>query len=130
MHFVVSNSQALRLLQAGPQGSAFFVSEGKMGKPVARRTKAAGVPEIRRSRASWAWIDGSDAPLGEDGESYRVTIALAGGGGRTLNLGVAAYDYAPADQAADGMTAAAGTLSLEQLGVRATSRPATLAWSF
>ena len=45
-------------------------------------------------------------------------------------LGAAGYDYAAADQAADGMTSPTGTIAVEQLGVRATSRPATLAWSF
>lgn len=28
----------------------------------------------RRSRSGWRWIDGSDAPLGEERESYRVTL--------------------------------------------------------
>lgn len=29
----------------------------------------------RRSRAGWRWIDGVDAPLGEERERYRVTLA-------------------------------------------------------
>lgn len=85
---------------------------------------------IRRTRSAWSWVDGSDVPLGEDGERYRLTIALAGGGGRAIELGAAGYDYAPTDQGADGMTIASGTITVAQLGVRATARPATLAWNF
>lgn len=34
---------------------------------------------VRRSRIGWDWIDGIDAPLGEEGERYRVTISGAEG---------------------------------------------------
>ena len=37
---------------------------------------------IRRSRAGWPWIDGVDAPLGEDREAYRLTIQPDGGAAR------------------------------------------------
>lgn len=33
----------------------------------------------RRSRGGWRWADGSDAPLVEEREAYRVTLALADG---------------------------------------------------
>ena len=33
----------------------------------------------RRSRAGWRWIDGVDAPLAEETEAYRVTVATATG---------------------------------------------------
>ncbi|KQO07945.1 phage tail protein [Sphingomonas sp. Leaf242] len=39
---------------------------------------------VRRSRAGWRWIDGVDAPLAEESEAYRVTIA-AGGVTRTVD---------------------------------------------
>lgn len=38
----------------------------------------AEVAWTRRSRAGWRWIDGVDAPLGEENEAYQVTIAVAG----------------------------------------------------
>jgi hypothetical protein len=41
---------------------------------------------IRRSRSGWRWIDGVDAPLGEESEAYRVTIAPAGGAARTVEI--------------------------------------------
>jgi hypothetical protein len=28
----------------------------------------------RRSRAGWSWIDGTDAPLGEESERYRLSL--------------------------------------------------------
>jgi hypothetical protein len=30
---------------------------------------------VRRSRAGWSWRDGVDAPLAEEAERYRVTMA-------------------------------------------------------
>jgi hypothetical protein len=33
---------------------------------------------VRRSRNGWRWVDGVDAPLGEEAERYRVTIASGG----------------------------------------------------
>lgn len=38
----------------------------------------ASVRWVRRSRAGWRWIDGVDAPLAEESEAYRVTIAAQG----------------------------------------------------
>ncbi|WP_170841852.1 phage tail baseplate protein [Sphingomonas gellani] len=34
---------------------------------------------IRRSRAGWRWIDGTDVPLAEEGERYRVSLRWEGG---------------------------------------------------
>ncbi|HVJ03794.1 MAG TPA: phage tail protein, partial [Sphingomonas sp.] len=34
---------------------------------------------VRRSRTGWGWIDGVDAPLGEEAERYRITISTAAG---------------------------------------------------
>jgi hypothetical protein len=39
---------------------------------------SAEVRWIRRSRLGWDWIDGVDAPLGEESERYQVTIERAG----------------------------------------------------
>ena len=45
--------------------------------PVHLRIDAAGstLHWARRSRAGWRWIDGADAPLGEERESYRIDFA-------------------------------------------------------
>lgn len=40
---------------------------------------SAEVRWTRRSRAGWDWIDGVDAPLGEESERYQVTIERAEG---------------------------------------------------
>ncbi len=79
---------------------------------------------VRRSRAGWVWLSGSDTPLGEETESYRLTLAGAGFE-RSLTVAAPAYLYTAAEQAADGL---AGPLTMEvvQLGTSAPSRPATL----
>ena len=82
---------------------------------------------IRRSRAGWPWIDGVDAPLGEDREAYRLTIQPDGGAARAFELTSPAFDYDPAD---DMAAADAVAFSVVQLGSRAVSRPALLTLSF
>ncbi|MGJ8536783.1 MAG: phage tail protein, partial [Parasphingopyxis sp.] len=80
---------------------------------------------VRRSRIGWAWISGSDAPLGEEEERWRVSIEPAAGQSRTQETESATLDYSVADQLADG-TDAVGTfvLSVVQLGALAESDPA------
>jgi hypothetical protein len=79
---------------------------------------------VRRSRAGWVWTSGSDTPLGEESESYRLTLA-GEGFARSVTVAAPAYLYGAAEQAADG---AAGPLAVEvvQLGTSAPSRPAYL----
>ena len=79
---------------------------------------------VRRSRSGWVWLSGSDTPLGEESETYRLTLAGAGFE-RTVTPAAPAFVYTAADQAADGL---AGPLTVEvvQLGTSAPSRPATL----
>ncbi|HEX8262597.1 MAG TPA: phage tail protein [Allosphingosinicella sp.] len=79
---------------------------------------------VRRSRHGWVWPSGSDTPLGEETESYRLTLAGAGFE-RSVTVASPAYLYTAAEQDADGM---AGPLAVEvvQLGTAAPSRPATL----
>lgn len=76
---------------------------------------------VRRSRGGWAWLDGGDAPLGEETEAYRLLLS---GGARERVATVAApgFVYTAAAQAADGAT---GTIAVElvQLGTHAASRP-------
>ena len=79
---------------------------------------------VRRSRAGWPWLDGTDTPLGEDAERYRLVITPAVGTARTVETGAPLYEYLPAEQAADGIGAAASmTISVTQLGARAQSMP-------
>lgn len=78
---------------------------------------------VRRSRAGWSWLDGGDAPLGEEVETYALRLSGVGFD-RTVTVASAQYDYSPAEQAADG----GGPLevSVRQLGTYATSRASAL----
>ena len=79
---------------------------------------------VRRSRQGWTWLDGADAPLAEEGEAYRLTLA-ATGFTRSVNLASSAYSYSAAERAADGWTGAL-TIEVVQLGTFAASRPARI----
>ena len=82
----------------------------------------------RRSRTGWAWLDGGDAPLGEEGERYRLEITYSSGAARTVETVAPGYDYSPAEQAADGAgSAATFSVVLSQLGSVAPSLPAATA---
>jgi hypothetical protein len=76
----------------------------------------------RRSRVGWAWLDGNDAPLGEEVEGYRLTITPEGGAERIMEVPTAWFDYSPAAQADDG---AAGTIefAVVQVGAVISSEP-------
>jgi hypothetical protein len=92
--------------------------------PVHLRWAAAGdggaeVSWVRRSRNGWRWIDGADAPLGEESERYRVTIA-SGGSERVLETGVASTAVAA------GERAAGVTVTVRQLGSFGASPPASI----
>ena len=76
----------------------------------------------RRSRLGWMWPEGSEPPLGESAEKYKVTVQ-----GDAGSLNFEAFQpglIVPADALA-GMT---GTLTVDvvQVGDYASSRPATL----
>ena len=73
----------------------------------------------RRSRQGWGWIDGVDAPLGEETEAYRVSVQPDGGLPRTARTGEAQYIYTAADQMADGGDATRLELSVSQLSAAA-----------
>ena len=80
---------------------------------------------VRRSRQGWAWLSGSEAPLGEESERYRLAIAGAGFQ-RIVALSASPYLYTAAARAADG----AGPLliSVRQSGTFALSRAASIAF--
>jgi hypothetical protein len=79
---------------------------------------------VRRSRNGWVWLSGSDTPLGEETEAYRLTLT-GEAYQRSLTLPSPAFLYTATEQAADGL---AGPLAIEvvQLGTSAPSRPASL----
>ena len=79
---------------------------------------------VRRSRLGWSWTSGSGTPLGEEFETYQLTVRTAASE-RRLELAAAHYSYTAAEQAADG---AAGALTIEvtQAGTHAVSRPSIL----
>lgn len=80
----------------------------------------------RRSRAGWTWLDGGDAPLGEEVERYRVEISPATGTPRSVEVTTPAYLYTAAQRAADGATAAASiTVAVHQSGLAGLSAPVT-----
>jgi len=79
---------------------------------------------VRRSRIGWVWLDGTDAPLGEARESYRLTIA-AGASLRTVETAEPGFVYTFADQASDE-AAPPFVITVVQLGDSAASRPATI----
>ena len=79
---------------------------------------------VRRSRQGWTWRSGSDTPLVEEQERYRITIAR-GDALRTVDTSQPSYVYSPAEQAEDG-DAMPFVISVVQLGTHGPSRPATL----
>jgi hypothetical protein len=79
---------------------------------------------VRRSRNGWAWIDGSDTPLGEEREEYAVRIA-APGIERVVQTAEPFWSYSAAQQAADGISGAFA-VSVAQQGMIG-SREVTIA---
>jgi hypothetical protein len=67
---------------------------------------------IRRSRLGWAWSSGSDAPLGEEQESYLVEISYGGGVLRSVEVGTPGWFYPPDAISADLVVAGASGLSV------------------
>lgn len=79
---------------------------------------------VRRSRSGWLWLSGSDTPLAEEQESYRLLLSGTGFE-RVFEVGQASCVYTAAQQAEDGFT---GSLRAEvmQIGTHASSVPAQL----
>lgn len=86
--------------------------------PVALRRTGAAVRWTRRSRAGWRWLDRVDAPLGEEREEYRVTVARVGGSREVL------VDAPAVTLTVDELTGA--TVAVRQRGTYGESPPATL----
>jgi hypothetical protein len=77
---------------------------------------------VRRSRTGWRWLDGAEAPIGEEAERYEVIVSDGSGAGRRVELSEAEYRYDTAMQQTDQVT---GPLTIEvvQLGTFGRSRP-------
>ncbi|GGA58804.1 phage tail protein [Sphingomonas psychrolutea] len=80
----------------------------------------AAVQWLRRSRLGWRWIDGVDAPLGEEREAYRVTLVRGDGGARTIETTTAMVLVTQADRAG-GVT-----LMVRQVGAHGESVAAAI----
>lgn len=92
--------------------------------PVHLRAETAGAGGVllrwaRRSRAGWRWLDGVDAPLGEEAERYRVRI-MSGDGGETTETVTQ-----PELLLADGLSTPA-LIEVRQAGDHGLSPPALL----
>ena len=77
----------------------------------------------RRSRAGWSWTSGSDTPLGEESESYRLTFT-GETSPRTEEVSASPFLYTAAARAADG--AAPVEVQVAQAGTLSLSRPAAI----
>ncbi|HEX8191458.1 MAG TPA: phage tail protein [Allosphingosinicella sp.] len=79
---------------------------------------------VRRSRLGWVWQSGSDTPVGEERELYRVTLG-SGKAGRTVESEAPSLLYTAAQQAADGF-AAPSSIEVVQIGTHSVSRAARI----
>lgn len=79
---------------------------------------------VRRSRLGWSWTSGSDTPLGEEGEAYRLILSGAGTE-HSVTVDGPDYLYSLAEQTADGL-AGALHISVAQIGTNSPSHPALL----
>lgn len=80
----------------------------------------------RRSRAGWSWIDGLDAPLGEEVERYVVGFVRGDGVVREVETPAPSLVYSAADVAADALSGTTVTVRVAQIGSAARSREAVL----
>lgn len=69
----------------------------------------------RRSRAGYAWSDGTDAPLAEDSERYHVTVRGRGSVLREVDVTTPAWTYSADDFAADTVIAPPQTVEVAQV---------------
>jgi hypothetical protein len=76
----------------------------------------------RRSRAGWEWSGGGDTPLGEERESYRLSVLTGQRVVRVAETGEPFFEYPAELQQADG-AAGAVTIEVVQVGTHAASLP-------
>jgi len=78
---------------------------------------------VRRSRHGWSWLSGSETPLAEEAERYRLVI-FGAGFERNVEPHSPFYLYSAAQRAEDGPGPV--EIAVSQLGTFAASRPALL----
>ncbi|HEX8388429.1 MAG TPA: phage tail protein [Sphingomonas sp.] len=76
---------------------------------------------IRRSRAGWSWIDGTDAPLAEEREAYQATVVAADGTARVVELDAPALRLTAGERVGGKLT-----VTVRQRGSWGTGAPATI----
>jgi hypothetical protein len=82
---------------------------------------------MRRSRDGWHWIDGVDAPLGEESELYSVTVGNGASAPRSITVAVPEWTYSAVERAVDAAAGAAQVgIEIRQLGTYGQSRPAQI----
>lgn len=81
---------------------------------------------VRSSRLGWRWLDGADAPLGEEREAYLLTLRRADGTERTEELLLPGFHYAADAVAGDRLAGPNIGIRLIQRGTFAMSRPLEL----
>ncbi|HEV2746533.1 MAG TPA: phage tail protein [Allosphingosinicella sp.] len=123
-----------RLLASGigdeaPAEAAVVVTGEELRPPspvhLSARRESSGDIAIRwarRSRSGWVWLSGSDTPLGEEREAYRLTLS-GPAFERVVELEQPSYVYTVSQQTADGLS---GSLSVRvrQAGTLTSSREA------
>ena len=82
----------------------------------------------RRSRAGWRWLDGVEAPLGEESESYDIRLSDADGVFRSHSALSPQWHYEAAMIAADAAAGHSGPVEVSvcQRGIYALGRPGKL----
>jgi len=82
----------------------------------------------RRSRAGWRWLDGVDAPLGEESERYAVRVLDGDVVVRSAETTVPTWTYEAAMASADAVAGHVGPLTVEirQVGAHAIGRAAMI----
>ncbi|MGE4411289.1 MAG: phage tail protein [Sphingobium sp.] len=83
---------------------------------------------VRRSRNGWRWNDGTDAPMGEELELYRIALLHAGTVIRTVETLSPGWVYGAAAMEADRLAGISGpvTIEIRQVGTHGAGRPATI----
>lgn len=108
------NAATLQAQVVAPQG----VSLRPLSPATVTITTVGGdrtVSWTRRSRAGFAWSDGTDAPLAEDGERYHITIRSSIAVLREVDVTSPTWVYAAADYAADAAIATPLTIEIAQV---------------
>ncbi|WP_420146065.1 phage tail protein [Sphingobium sp.] len=80
----------------------------------------------RRSRAGWRWSSGSDVPMAEEAERYRITVMDGARVVRSVDVDAPRWTYGAAMIAADGVAGRPLLVEVRQLGTWAQGRVARI----